>query len=224
MGKDAKILTGIGVLTVVVVIVAAFTIGNKPGPEQQQQQQQKVLGESQVKLLLRKNTHLIKGQNAKVTIVEFGDFQCPACGVAHTVTKKILSDYKGRINFAFRDFPLSVHKNGYLSALAAESAGGQGKFWEMHDILYENQEKWSDKNNALDIFADYSKQLGLNVNEFKKDVKDKKYDNIIKQDIDDANQLGIQATPTFYINGKEFPGALNYDDFKKAIEGELGKK
>lgn len=222
MGNDAKILTGIGLLTVIIVIVAAFTIGNKPTPAQNQEQQ--TLGESQIKILLRPETHIIKGSNTKVTIVEFGDFECPACGVAHKVTKQIVSDYKGKINYAFREFPLRIHKNSYNAALAAEAAGGQGKFWEMHDKLYEKQEEWSVKKDPIEIFSTYAKDIGLNVDEFIKDIKDKKYDKQIKMDLDDGNLLKIDATPTFFIGNKVFPGVLRYEDFKNQIESQLQKK
>ncbi len=217
MGKDAKILTAIGVLTIAIVLIAAFTIGNKPT------QQQKTLADTEKKILLNNHTHLIKSPNAKVTIVEFGDFQCPACGAAYSQVKRIKDDYKGKINFAFREFPLNVHPNAYTAALATEAAGSQGKFWEMHDKLYENQNEWSEKKDPLDTFAKYAKDIGINIDKFKSDIKNKTYDKWIQTDINDGNRLGISATPTFYINGEEHAGVLLYDDFKVKIERELKK-
>lgn len=217
MIKDAKLLTGIGILTAVIVVAAAFTIGNSSNKAQEQ----KTLGESQVKILLREDTHLISVKNAKVTVVEFGDFQCPACAVAYSVVKQIEKEYKDKVNFAFREYPLMSHKNGYVSSLAAEAAGGQGKFWEMYDKLYTNQKEWSDEKDPLNIFVSYAKEIGIDVDKFTQDVIDKKYDKKIQEDLRDGNTLGIRATPTFFINGKMYSGVLQYDDFKSKIENEL---
>lgn len=219
MSQDAKLLIGVGVVTAIIVIIAAFTIGSKPVKDQEQ----KVLSESQLKILLRGDTHMTGPQPAKVTVVEFGDFQCPACGSAYTIVKQIENDYKGKVNFAFREFPLNVHPNGPIAADAAEAAGGQGKFWEMYDKLYGNQKKWSDQKDPLEIFATYAKEIGINIDTFKADVKNKKYDAKIKADLSDGNQLGISATPTFFINGKMYTGYLPYDDFKSKIDSELSK-
>lgn len=213
-------MTGIGIVTAIIVVVAAFTIGNKPTEDQEP----KTLGESQVRILLRENTHLIKAPNAKVTVVEFGDFQCPACAVAYGVVTQIKSEYKDKINFAFREFPLVAHANGRNSAYAAEAAGAQGKFWEMHDKLYENQSEWSDKNDPTEIFASYAKEIGIDVDKFKQDVKNKKYEDQIQVDLNDGNALGVNATPTFFINGKMYTGVLPYEDFKSKIESELKNK
>lgn len=219
MSNDVKFLIGVGVVTAVIVVIAAFTIGNQPAKDQEQ----KVLSEFQSRVLLRSDSHMTGPKSAKVTVVEFGDFQCPACGVAYTVVKQIEKEYKGKVNFAFREFPLMGHKNGYNSALAAEAAGGQGKFWEMYDKLYSNQKEWSDKNDAVEIFASYAKEIGIDADKFKEDVKNKKYDAKIQADLKDGNTLGINATPTFFINGKVYSGVLIYDDFKSRIESELKK-
>jgi protein-disulfide isomerase len=217
MGRDAKILTGIGILTVIIVVIAAFTIGNQPA-----QQETKILGETEQKTLVRENSHQIKGQNAKVTIVEFGDFQCPACGLAHPIAKGIKNEYEGKINFVFRNFPLiAAHKNAMTAALAAESAGAQGKFWEMHDRLFEYQDEWSNENDPLSVFEGYAKEIGIDVEKFKKDVQDKKYEKNVQNDITDGYTVGVNSTPTFYINGKEFAGVLTQEQFKTEIENQL---
>ncbi len=216
---DVKLLIGVGVVTSIIVVVAAFTIGNKPSKKDQEQ---KVLGESQMKILLRKDTHLAGASKTEVTVVEFGDFQCPACAVAYQVVNQIKKKYEGKVRFAFREFPIAVHKNGYSSALAAETAGGQGMFWEMHDMLYDNQKEWSDRNDAIDIFTSYAKKIGIDADKFKKDVEDKKYDAKIQNDLKDGNMLGVNATPTFFINGKKYSGVLTYEDFMSKIEKEMG--
>lgn len=209
---DAKLLIGVGIVTIAIVVIAVFTLGN---------QQQRSLSESELKILLRSDTYITGTRKAKVTVVEFGDFQCPACGIAYQIVTQIKEEYKDKVKFSFREFPLSAHKNGYISALVAESAGGQGKFWEMHDKLYENQKEWSDRNDAIKIFTTYAKEIGIDVDKFKKDVEDKKYDVRIQNDLNDGNMLRVNSTPTFFINGKMYTGVLNYDDFKGRIEREL---
>ena len=223
MSNDVKMLIGIGVLTVVIVIAAAFTIGNKPGPVDQQQQPQRVLSASEENVLVRKDMHITGNSKAKVMVVEFGDYECPACGVAEPIVKKILNEFKGKVAFAFRQFPLSIHKNGYNAALAAETAGAQGKFWEMHQTLYENQKDWVDLDNPLSVYAKYASSIGINVDQFKKDYQAKTYDVRVKTDLNDGNSLGIDSTPTFFVNGAETPGIIAYDDFKKLINTDLKK-
>lgn len=219
ISQDVKILIGVGIVTAIIVVVAAFTIGSQPAKTPGQ----KALSESQLKILLRKDTHITGVTKAKVNVVEFGDFQCPACGVAYQVVKQIKEEYKGKISFAFREFPLMGHKYGYTGALVAESASGQGKFWEMYDKLYSNQKEWSESKDALAIFTTYAKEIGIDADKFKQDVESKKYDAKIQADLSDGNQLRINSTPTFFINGKIYSGALTYDFFKSAVESELKK-
>lgn len=216
---DVKLLIWVGVVTAAIAVGAAFTIGNQPTKDKTQN----ALSESQLKILLRSDTHMTGPAKAKVNIVEFGDFQCPACGVAYSIVKQIKIEYKGKVNFAFREYPLMAHKYGYTSALAAEAAGGQGKFWEMYDKLYSNQKEWSESKDALAIFVGYAKEIGIDADKFKKDVESKKYDAKIQADLRDGNALGVNATPTFFINGKMYSGYLPYDDFKSKIETELSK-
>lgn len=223
ISPDLKIIIGVVIVTTIIVVVAAFTIGNQPAKEPGQPEQ-KVLSQDQLKILLPSDTHMTGPKQAKVIVVEFGDFQCPACGVAYQVVKQIKEQYKGKINFAFREFPLMAHKYGYAGALAAEAASGQGKFWEMYDKLYSNQKEWSESKDALTIFASYAKEIGIDADKFKKDVESKKYDAKIQADLRDGNQLGINATPTFFINGKMYTGALTYDNFKSAVENDLKNK
>lgn len=220
ISNDVRLIIGVTVVSAIIVVAAAFTIGNKPVPEQGQ----KTLDQSQMKVLLRNDTHMTGPKNAKVTVVEFGDFQCPACGVAYAVVKQIEKGYEGKVNFAFREYPLMSHKYGYLAALSAEAAAGQGKFWEIYDKLYSTQKDWSDSKDALTIFTTYAKQIGIDADKFKADVESKKYDAKIQADLKDGNQIGIAATPTFIINGKVYAGYIPYDDFKSKIESELRGK
>jgi len=220
MRNDIKILGGIGILTIIVVIVAAFTIGSTPVDSSQEND---VLGESEVKFLVRKNSHKVGPKDPKVTLVEFADYQCPACGATHITLLKLKSEYKDRVEFVFRNFPLvNIHKNAYMAAMAAEAASAQGKYWEMHDMLFEYQDEWSEENDALKIFVKYAKEIGVaDLKKFESDVKDNKYAEKIQADIDDGYKLGINSTPTFFINNEKLSGSRAYDDFKQKIDEAL---
>jgi protein-disulfide isomerase len=222
MSNETKILTIIGIVTAVVIIGAAFTLGGKP--TQTTAQQNKVLGDSQAKILVRPDSHVTGPSNAKVTVVEFGDFQCPACGAAYPVVKQIEAEYKNKIKFVFRNFPLQAHPNAPEAAEAAEAAGTQGKFWQMYDKLYSSQNDWSGLSDPTDTFVGYAKDLGLNTDQFKQEVQSKKYANKITQDQNDGNSVGLQATPTFFINKEMVIGVIPYDEFKTKLDAALKTK
>jgi protein-disulfide isomerase len=160
----------------------------------------------------------------QVTIVEFGDYQCPACGAAYPATKEVLKNYGDKINFVFRNFPLPQHKNAQISAEAAEAANAQGKFWQMYDKLYETQKDWGESDKPLDKFLVYAKDLGLDVNKFKADVTGNKYKSLIDNDTADGTALNVNATPTFYINGGVLQGVPTYNDFKSILDQILSQK
>lgn len=141
--------------------------------------------------------------DAKVTLVEFGDYQCPSCGNAFPILKnEILPKYDGKLKFVFKNFPLvNLHKNAMAAAQAAESAGSMGKYWEMHDILYEKQDDWATLSDPVDKFGEYADQIGLNGDKLKGEVRDEKYTDKIKVDMNLGDKLKIQGTPSFYVNG-----------------------
>lgn len=137
-----------------------------------------------------------------VTLVEFGDFQCPACRSYYPVVKQVKEKYGDRIKFQFRHFPLvQIHQNAMVAHRAAEAAGRQGKFWEMHDLLYERQQGWDTSNNPTSIMEDYAAELGLNIDKFKADFASESVNNAISADIKAGQELGASSTPTFAING-----------------------
>lgn len=176
------------------------------------------------KLLVHDDSHSsAKGPfQSKVTLVEFGDYECPACGYTAPIVAKVISEYP-QVNFIFRNFPLPMHKNALRAAYAAEAAGEQGKFWEMHDWLYQTQDKWGESDTAMDMFMAEAQTLGLDTAKFKKDVESNKYLDAINRDRNDGVALGIDSTPTFFLNGKINVGAFGYADLKAAIEKELGQ-
>jgi protein-disulfide isomerase len=220
MSNENKILIGIGIVTLVLVVVAVFSLGGSKGLSGNDDTTDKT--PKDMKVLIKSDSHVDGPANAKVSIVEFGDFQCPACGSAYPVVSQIEQNYKGKIKLVFRQYPLPVHKNAKVAAEAAEAAGAQGKFFEMYHKLYDNQKSWSDSNNALDeFFVGYAKDIKLDVNKFTAEVKASKYATKIQNDINDGNAVGVQATPTFYINGVEQVGGLPYDDFKTKVDEAL---
>src|SRR5258708_51277 len=158
---------------------------------------------------------------AGMSIVEFGEYQCPCCGEEHPIIKEVLKQYGNKINFVFRNFPLTQHPNALPGAEAAEAAGAQGKYWEMHDKLYENQDKWSGLGNPIDTFTGYAKELGLDTDKFKKEVEEKKYNDFILKDLADGNLIAINATPTFFVNGSKIVGVPNLNELKSTIDALL---
>lgn len=209
MKQEAKIIIGIVTVSVALVVGAAFLLGNST---------QSAIEKADPKLLIRSASHIAGNPKAKVEIVEFGDYQCPACGAAYPVTKKIIDEYKDKIKFVFRNFPLTQHQNAQIGAEAAEAAGFQGKFWEMHDLLYEKQSEWSESNNPMDYLVSYAKELKLDLNKFTKDVKDNKFADIITGDQNDGVAAGVNVTPTFFINTQKYPGVLDYSRFRQIID------
>ena len=148
--------------------------------------------------------HVRGNANAPVTLEEFADFQCPSCGVYYPELKKIESEFGDRLRVVFRERPLiPPHEHALIAAQAAEAAGLQGRFWEMHDTLYENQKAWSEARDLVPILVDYAKQIGLDTDRFMKDLNGEVVAARIFQDGKRAHALNVNGTPTFYVNGKE---------------------
>src|SRR6478672_5848090 len=144
--------------------------------------------------------HVRGNPNAPVTLEEFGDFQCPPCGSFAAFGEELLKEYDSRVRLIFRNFPLSVHEHAREASLAAEAAGLQGHFWEMHDVLYHEQAAWSKAPNARELFESYAGTIGLNVDQFKKDMDSDKVKERVDSDQALGDSLGIKLTPTLFIN------------------------
>jgi protein-disulfide isomerase len=163
--------------------------------------------------------------SAKVTLVEFGDYECPACGEYNSLVKELLTDFSGQINYVFRNFPLSQHTNAQISSQAAEAAGLQGKFWQMHDKLYETQKDWSTSTDAKSIFITYAQGLGLNVDKFKTDIDSQAVKDKVQSDANDGNLVKLTETPTFYLDGVKITNLTgNYADLKNVVGSAISKK
>ncbi len=170
-------------------------------------------------LLVREKSHMTGKNKAKVTIVEFGDYQCPACANLHTEMKKIVELYKNNpdFNFVFRNFPLSQHKNAVPAAEAAEAAGAQNRYFEMEAILYENQTRWSENSDPIPEFLKYAADLKLDIAQFTQDLTSHKFVATIQADALDGQTLSVDHTPTLYINGIE-QRDLSFEGIKNRID------
>ncbi len=216
MSKELKILLGIAILVIgggALLFILAPTQTQAPGSP---------IDSSS---LIRDNSHVVGPADAKVTIVEFGDFQCPGCAAVDPVVRRIIDEYAktNKIRYAFRNFPLTSHPNAQSAAEAAEAAGSQGKYWEMHYKIYEGQKDWVTLTDATAVFQQYAKDLGLDMNKFNSEYERKFYSEIINADYDDGLKAGVNSTPTFFINGEKKSQVYTYDEFKKVIEELLAK-
>jgi protein-disulfide isomerase len=163
--------------------------------------------------------------SAKVTLIEYADFQCPACKTTSNFLKQASIDFKGKVSVAYRFFPLvNIHQNAMSSAQAAFAAHKQNKFWEMDEMIYRNQESWAVMNNPQQTFTDYAKKLGLNIGQFTKDYNADATKKFINAQEDEGIKINITYTPSFFMNGKLIQTLLDYEDFKKLIQNEINAK
>lgn len=166
----------------------------------------------------------IGNQKSKVTVIEFGDFQCPACGAFEPTFEQIVKDYGKKIKIVFKEFPLkSVHPNGMAAAMAAESAGKQGKFWEYHNLLYVKQDEWSALTDPTDQFVAYAKSLKLDTVQFSKDLTNKNLSAKIDAEENEGVNVGINSTPSVLINGA-LQQNRDYNALKKEIDRLLSSQ
>lgn len=170
--------------------------------------------------------HVQGSDSSGVVVVEYGDFQCPACKQYHPIYKQLIETYKDRVKFQFRNFPLvQIHKNAFLGSRAAEAADKQGKFWEMHDVLYENQGSWESASNPTNIFVSFAQQLGLDTAKFQQDMLTIETNDKINADIAAGQKLGANSTPTFVIDGKKLDqNPRSLDEFNKLIDAAIAAK
>ena len=178
------------------------------------------------------NDPMIGDPDAAITIIEFSDFQCPFCARFHVQTLPLLMDKyieEGKVNLVFRDFPIqSIHPNALPAAVAAECANDQGKFKEMHDALFENQNEWDRQETpvAVAIFIQYAEELQLDKEEFELCMSSGKHIEEIRDDLNDGRDYGVTGTPGFFVGNDdigyvELKGAQPFDSFKKVIDAQL---
>ena len=165
------------------------------------------------------------GKESKVTLIEYSDFQCPACGHYYPLVKQLAQEFGDKIQFAYRHFPLPSHKNAELAARAAEAGGAQNKFWEMHDMIFEHQGEWSEKSagDARNIFRQYAEKLGLDTARFESDLDSDAVENKVENDRQSGLRSKVNSTPTFFLNGQKIQNPRSYDEFKSLISDTLSK-
>lgn len=212
---------------VIVVVVALATLGSgamlyrvKHEQLQSLPQDKAVSGSSD-----SESMHIRGNPDAPVTLEEFGDFQCPPCGSFAKFTEELLKEYDSRVRIVFRHFPLSAHEHAMQASLAAEAAGFQGHFWEMYDVLYREQAAWAKAPNARELFESYAGTIGLNVDQFKKDMDGEQAKARVDSDQARGQSLGINLTPTIYINGQPVDAKdKNPEGVRAEINAALEKK
>jgi protein-disulfide isomerase len=154
--------------------------------------------------------------DALVTIVEFSDFQCPFCARSLPLQKRVLAEYPGKVRWVFKHMPLRFHSNARPAAEAAMAAHAQGRFWEYHDRLFQNQGRLTEPDLAA-----HAEALGLDQERFKRELQGKAYDKTVQADVDLANQLKVQGTPNFFINGRHFTGSMSFARLESVVREEI---
>jgi protein-disulfide isomerase len=167
--------------------------------------------------------HKKGSENPKVVLMEFSDFQCPACAAYYPVIKELINEFPNDLQFVYRHFPLkAIHFQAENAAIAAEAAGLQGKFWEMHDALFDNQTKWNPKTGK-GAFREYAELIGLDMNKYDEDINSDILRDKVRRDNDFAVSNGLNSTPTFYLNGNKITNPGSYEDFKNLIVQGIDK-
>lgn len=204
----------IGIIAAVIIVVGGFLWLTKPQPQTSSTS-------------AKPSSHILGTGSKNVTLVEYGDFQCPACATYYPVVKSIVETYKDQIFFQFRNYPLeSIHQNGRAASRAAEAAHMQGMFWEMHDAIYENQKAWEGVSDPLTAFASYAKQIGIkDIAKFNSDYKSSAVNSIINADIKEGQKFSITSTPTFILDGKKLTeNPRDLAAFNKLIDDAIAAK
>jgi len=154
-----------------------------------------------------------------VTLIEYADFQCPACASYNVIVNQLVQEFKDKIQVVYRHFPLSsIHRHAQIAAQAAEAAGDQGYFWEFVDVLYERQNEWSNTRDPRNLFKDYAKELTLNVEQFDKYMNSEEAKKKVRADYESGLAAGIDSTPTFYINGEKVINPKGLEPFRQLVQ------
>jgi len=166
----------------------------------------------------------MSGDKAELTLVEFGDYQCPSCGAYHPFVKEIMNRYPTQLRLEFHHFPLiGIHSNSMAAAKAAEAAGEQGHYWEMHDALFDNQAQWAERPDPKPFFAALANRIGINGNLLVQTMESPQVQERILKDVERGDNVKIDAVPTFFINGEREHIKLSMEDFVQVIEAHLHK-
>lgn len=160
-----------------------------------------------------------------VTLTEYGDFECPACSAYYPLVEQVYEKYKGDITFQFRNFPLrQIHQHAMVAHRAAEAADKQGKFWEMYALLYQNHDTWTQQSDPTTTFRGYAQSLNLDMNKYDSDFKSEAVNALINADLAEGQKLGVNSTPTFFVDGKKIENPRDVNAFYKVIEDAIKAK
>lgn len=163
--------------------------------------------------------HVLGSPTSSIVLIEYSDFQCPACGAYYPFIKQLTQEMGNRMALVARNFPLPQHNNAQKAAQTAEAAAKQNKYWEMHDLLFERQNFWQDETDPDQKFLSYAELLGLNTSTFVRDYNSDEIKKTIQTDVDGANSAAVDRTPSFFLNGKRITNLPeNYADLKKIVE------
>jgi protein-disulfide isomerase len=211
---------------IIVVVVALVTFGSGTMLYRAKRPQVKNIPESQtVEGKDNAAAHVRGNPDAPVTLEEFGDFQCPPCGQFSVFVDELLKEYDSRLRIVFHNFPLPAHEHAREAAFAAEAAGFQGKYWEMHERLYREQSDWSKAPNTRELFESYAATLGLDMDQFRKDMDGEKAMQRVDSDHALGDSLGVKVTPTVFINKRPIePEQKNPEGIRAAINAALSGK
>lgn len=163
--------------------------------------------------------HTKGNEKAKITLIEYGDFQCPYCGAVHPTIKEVVPEYEDDVLFVFRHFPItSIHPNALVAHKAAEAAGKQDKFWEMHDKIYETQQAWSSSSKPFEVFEGYAKELKLDMDKFQSDFDATSTLDTINKVKSAGSRAGVESTPTMFLNGKKIDAPRSPEELRKTLD------
>ncbi|WP_276485787.1 DsbA family protein [Paraflavitalea pollutisoli] len=161
--------------------------------------------------------HFEGAANAALTLVEYGDYQCPHCGAAFPIVKQIVTHWGDKLKFVFRNFPLSnAHPMAFPAAVAAEAAARQNKYWEMHDAIFEHQ-----KTLSPELLFLLAKNVGLDLEQFRNDIQDQDLEDMVNEDFESGIRSGVNGTPSFFINGDKYNGSYDYDSLQAALHAKV---
>lgn len=217
--KEEKQAENSNILVKIFVLLAIFVVGfalfKLSRPESKENLPDNALGTYE--------EDWTKGKmDSSVVLIEYLDFQCPACRSYYPIVKSVLDEYQDRILFVVRHFPLTnIHKNAFNAAVSAEAAGRQDKFWEMYDILFEKQTEWAVESDPKNLFVQYAEEIGMDKDKFLSDYEDPQLKEKVENSRKNALEIGARGTPTFVLNGRIVPNPKDIEGFRILINEEL---
>jgi len=162
--------------------------------------------------------HVRGPEDARVTLIEYSDFQCPACQAYHPLIEKIFASSTIPFRMVYRHYPLPQHPNAFISAQASEAAALQGKFWEMQNLIFTYHTEWTELKDPRDVFVGYAQRIGLNVISFKNDMNGTFTKDAVSKQLAEGQSIGVNSTPTFFLNGNKIENPQSYEQFETAIK------